>query len=81
MRDETLTAFNRAKDVFADFTKSYISDDDSPLKLTADTPGDSVGAVLRQEQNNSQKSVSFFSVELNTAQKKYSTFSRELLAI
>ena len=61
---------------------SYISNENtSTLSLTTDASGDSIGAVLQQKQNGLEKPISFFSVKLNTAQRKYSTFSRELLAI
>ena len=80
---EALTAFHNAKKALADFTKlSYISNDNtSTLSLTTDASGDSIGAVLQQKQNGLEKPISFFSVKLKTAQRKYSTFSRELLAI
>ena len=80
---EALTAFHNAKKALADFTKlSYISNENtSTLSLTTDASGDSIGAVLQQKQNGLEKPISFFSVKLNTAQRKYSTFSRELLAI
>ena len=76
-------AFHNAKKALADFTKlSYISNENtSTLSLTTDASGDSIGAVLQQKQNGLEKPISFFSVKLNTAQRKYSTFSRELLAI
>ena len=78
-----LTTFHNAKKALADFTKlSYISDDDTAtLSLTTDASGDSIEAVLQPTQNGFEKPVSFFSVKLNIAQRKYSTFSRELLAI
>ena len=80
---EALTAFHNKKSVLADFTKlSYISDDDSAtLSLTTDTSRDLIGAVLQQTQNSFEKPIPFFSVKLNIAQRKYSTFSRKLLAI
>ena len=67
----------------ADFTKlSYISNDNtSTLSLTTDASGDSIGAVQQQTQNGLEKPIYFFSVKLNTTQRKYSTFSRELQAI
>ena len=78
-----LTAFHNAKKALADFTKlSYISNENtSTLSLTTDASRDSIGAVLQQKQNGLEKPISFFSVKLNTAQRKYSTFSRDLLAI
>ena len=80
---EALTALHNAKKALADFTKlSYISDGDTAtLSLTTDASGDSIGAILQQTQNSFEKPISFFSEKLNIAQRKYSTFSRELLTI
>ena len=81
--EEALTAFQNAKKALVDFTRlSYICNDNTAtLSLTTDASGDSIRAVLQQKQNVLEKPISFFSVKLNTAQRKYSTFSRELLAI
>ena len=83
IKGEALTPFHNAKKTLADFTKlSYISNDNTrTLSLTTDASGDSIGAVLQQKQNGLEKPISFFSVKLNTTQRKYSTFSRELQAI
>ena len=79
---EALTAFHIAKKALADFTKlSYICNDNTTTLSLTDASGDSIGAVLQQTKNGFEKPISFFSVKLNTAQRKYSTFSRELLAI
>jgi len=40
-----------------------------------------IGAVLQQRVNNSWKPLGYFSKALSTAQQKYSTYDRELLAI
>ena len=67
---EALTAFYNAKKALADFTKLYYicNDDTATLSLTTDASGDSIGAVLQQTQNGLEKTISFFSVKLNTAQ-------------
>lgn len=72
MKEETLATFHEAKKALADFIKlSYITNDaDSTLTLTSDVSGDSIGAVLHQNR------ISFFSVKLNTTQRKYSTFKK-----
>ena len=83
IKGEALTAFHNAKKALADFIKlSYISDDDTTtLSLTTDASEDSIGAVLQQTQNGFEKPISFFSVKLNIARRKYSTFTRGLLVI
>ena len=83
MQDKELKAFNQAKNALAKYTKlNYILDDDNAtLTLTTDASSNAIGAVIHQVINNTSKPISFFSVKLNTAQQKYSTFSREILAI
>lgn len=82
LEGESLTAFHRAKDALANFTKlSYITDDDSMIILTTDASGDSIRAVFHQGYGDAKKPISFFSGKLNSAQKKYGASSRELLAI
>ena len=50
-----------------------------PLFLTADAFDLAVGAVLSQGLR--QEPLAFFSKKLNDAEKKYSAFDRELLAL
>lgn len=80
---DAVEAFNTAKSALADFTKlSYIHNDESnTLSLTTDASGSAVGAVIEQEIDNVKTPISFFSAKLSPTQRKYSTFSRELLAI
>jgi len=52
-----------------------------PLQLTTDASDYAIGAVLQQVRDGSPEPLEFFSRTLNTAQKNYSTFDRELLAI
>lgn len=40
-----------------------------------------VGTVLQQINNDIAKPISFFSAKMTTTQRKYSTFSKELLVI
>lgn len=54
---------------------NYLSvDGNEVLTLTTDA----VGAILQQNINGENKSISFISLKLNSSQRKYSTFSREL---
>jgi len=49
--------------------------------LVTDASGTAVGGVLQQVINGESKPVAFFSKSLNSAQRNYSAFDRELLAM
>ncbi|GFR88193.1 Pol polyprotein [Elysia marginata] len=51
------------------------------IALTSDASYVAVGAVLEHFFNGSWKSLAFFSKQLRPAEKKYSTFDRELLRL
>ena len=51
------------------------------LTLPTDASDAGVGAVVEQECDSQCKPLAFFSAKLSPAQRIYSTFSRELLAI
>lgn len=78
-----MDSFQKAKQALQDCTKLvYItSSPDAKLTLTTDASSDTVGAVLHRLFNGVERQLSFFSIKLNTTQHKYSTLSRELLAI
>lgn len=80
---DELDSFHQAKQALQNCVKlSYVkSSPDAKLTLTTDVSSNTVGAVLHQVVNGVEKPLSFFSVKLIMAQRKYSTFSRELLAI
>ena len=71
-------AFLESKRALSSAVRLHHPDPAAPLTLTTDASDIAVGAVLAQ--GNSQP-VSFFSKKLSPAEKKYSTFDRELLAI
>ncbi|BHF71413.1 hypothetical protein SprV_0401447100 [Sparganum proliferum] len=77
------SAFEAAKKALADATSLYhlSSDPHAQLILTTDASNSAVGAVLHQQVNNHFQPLAFFSQKLQPAQTRYSTFSRELLAI
>lgn len=54
---------------------------DSTMTLMTDASNTSVGASLQQQEGKSWKPLGFFSKRLTEAQRKYSTYDRELLAI
>lgn len=51
------------------------------ILLTTDAFNAGIGTVIEQELKSQCKPVTFVSVKLSSAQTRYSTFSRELLAI
>jgi len=55
----------------------------APLAVKVDASDFAVGGVLEQqeEENQNWRPLAFFSKKLSTAQQKYSTYDRELLAI
>ncbi|BHF73832.1 hypothetical protein SprV_0401691600 [Sparganum proliferum] len=77
------SAFEAAKKTLADATLLHhlSSDPHAQLFLTTDASNSAVGAVLHQQVNNHLQPLAFFSQKLQPAQTRYSTFSRELLAI
>ncbi|BHF83230.1 hypothetical protein SprV_0802637200 [Sparganum proliferum] len=77
------SAFETAKNALADANLLHhlSSDPHAQLILTTDASNSAVGAVLHQQVNNHLQPLAFFSQKLQPAQTRYSTFSRELLAI
>lgn len=53
----------------------------APLAVPVDASSLAVGAVLEQLVNDSWQLLAFFSKALRPAERKYSTFDRELLAV
>lgn len=53
----------------------------APLSLVSDASDHVVGATLQQLVNKEWQPLAFFSRKLSTAEKKYGTYDRELLAI
>ena len=54
---------------------------EAPLSLTVDASDSAVGSVLQQVVKGITQSVAFFSCQIKSAERQYSTFDRELLAI
>ncbi|KAG7196886.1 hypothetical protein KM043_015788 [Ampulex compressa] len=53
----------------------------APLILTTDASNTAIGATLEQIVEDQTQPLTFFSKKLNAAQRNYSTYDRELLAI
>ena len=53
---------------------------DAPLFLTTDASNIAIGAALEQKVSGPRQLLAFFSRNLTTPERRYSTFDRELLA-
>lgn len=78
--DTSIAAFEQCKTELANATLLAHPVKDAPLVLHVDASDDAVGAALHQIQNAQMQPLGFYSLKLNTAQAKYSTYDRELLA-
>lgn len=74
-------AFNKVKNDLANTTLLAHPSQNAPLYLATDASDTAIGAVLQQRKKNKMEPLGFFSRALTQAQKSYSTFDRELLAI
>lgn len=81
MTEEMMTALNNCKRSLADAAMLYHPESDAELAVFTDASDASIGAALQQRRNNAWKPLAFFSRRLTSAQKKYSPYDRELLAI
>ena len=74
-----IAAFVASKKCLASATMLAHPDPSCQLSLTTDASDTAVGAVL--SQGSRQDPLAFYSKKLSTAEKKYSAFDRELLAL
>ena len=74
-------SFNECEESLANSTILNFIDQTTPLRLTTDASDVSVGAHLEQKVHDQWSPVGFFSSKLKVAQKNYSIYDRELLAI
>ena len=79
--DVSLSAFNDIKSSLADATLVVHPDTNAPTSVAVDASSLALGAVLPQYQNGQWSPLAFFSRKLSAAERNYSTFGRELLAI
>ncbi|XP_043213583.1 uncharacterized protein LOC122377536 [Amphibalanus amphitrite] len=79
--DSARQRFKNVKDALATATHLAHQVPDAPLALFVDASDCGVGAVLQQHVAGEWQPLAFFSKTLQPAEKKYSTFGRELLAI
>ena len=81
LNDAAIVAFESTKAALANATMLTHPSSEAPYCLMVDASDVAVGGVLQQKINNTWQPISFFSKKLQPAEMKYSTFSRELLAI
>ena len=79
--DETTTAFQASKQALANASLLSYPKPDAPTSIMCDASDSAVGAVLQQDIDGQLCPIAYFSKQLNSAQQRYSTFDRELLAI
>ena len=78
---EALLAFNETKSALSRATLLVHHRSDVPVCLLTDASDYGVGAVLQQLVHGEWQPLSFFSKRLKSAETRYGTFGRELLAI
>ncbi|CAK1589812.1 unnamed protein product [Parnassius mnemosyne] len=81
MTPEMLKAFEDGKSSLSDATMLAHPNPHAGLSLYTDASDKAIGAVLQQKVKNCWEPLAFFSRKLTSAQKKYSPYDRELLAI
>ncbi|GFR69708.1 transposon Ty3-G Gag-Pol polyprotein [Elysia marginata] len=79
--DVMTEAFSSSKTALVNATMLTHPAHGAPIALTSDASDVAVGAILEQLSNGSWQPLAFFSKQLRPAEKKYSTFDRELLGL
>lgn len=77
----TENAFNIVKQKFTERTLLNHYKKDAKISLAVDASNVAVGSVLQQFNGNNWEPLAYFSKKLSTAERRYSTFDKELLAI
>jgi len=79
--DNTKSTSDKVKLALTQLVTPKLYDSNCDLQLTTDASDFALGAVIQQIRNGFPEPLEFFSMTLNSTQKNYSTFDRELLAI
>ena len=79
--DSQAQAFQKAKDALVAIAFLAFPSPGKPLLLTTDASNIAIGAVLEQVIHGQPRPLGFFSRKLDKAERGYSTFDRELLAV
>lgn len=78
---EAVDAFLAARTALADASSLDFPTPDAAISIATDASDTGIGAVLQQHVQGAWKPLAFFSKKLKSAETKYSTYDRELLAI
>jgi cleavage and polyadenylation specificity factor subunit 1 len=78
---ESTNAFNNCKQGIENAVRATFLAPSAKLLLKTDASDTAIGAALEQLEDNVWRPVSFFSRKLSPAEKNYSTYDRELLAV
>ncbi|CAK1589542.1 unnamed protein product [Parnassius mnemosyne] len=81
MTPDLLKAFEKCKNALSYTTLLVHPNSSAELSIHTDASDVSIGAVLQQRKGTEWEPLGFFSKKLNSAQKKYSPYDRELLVI
>ena len=76
-----MNAFRNIKDALANACLLSFPSSDASTCLVTDASDVAVGAVLQQYVDETWKPIAFFSKVMKSAEKRYSTFDKELLAL
>ena len=79
--EENISAFERTKEALASAILLAYPQANAPIAVTVDASSVAVGAAPEQLLDDSWQPLTFFSKALRPAEKKYSTFDRELPAV
>ena len=79
--DDRHAAFEAAKSALAEATLLHHPSAEAEMTLTVDASDTAIGGQIEQKLGNRFVPIAFFSKKLSQAEKKYSAFDRELLAI
>ena len=81
LTEEAKNASVESKDALANATLLAYPITGSPISIAVDASDFAIGAVLQQRVDNAWQPLGFFTKTLSSAQRKYSAYDRELLAI
>ena len=79
--EQTEKSFRESKSALTDATMLAYLIPGAPVSLAVDASDYAIGAVLQQRVNDTWKPLGFMTKSLSPAQRKYSAYDRELLAM
>ena len=78
---DAIEAFNTSKELLSAATLLHYPKRNAETSIAVDASDIAIGGVLQQRIDSIWKPIAFFSKKLNNRQRKYLTFSKELLVI